>query len=711
MDAVEIKKWHDVFKRDNELFEIRIIGDRTWSGYFYNIDDAIKCLQPFDKDNIYYSINEVKQACASREQFNCFRQVKGTATSKGDIEHRWWMPIDVDCVRPTGVSSTNAEKQMAHKRAQEIYVFLRNSGFSEPVICDSSSGYHLLYPIDMDNVQESEDCIKAFLETLSNKCSDESVKIDTVLCDANRILRLPGSFGRKGRSSEERPHRMAKILVIPKEIKRMSIEQIKAFNANYEIKVELPKRRLGTYNHSEEFNLRDFITKYGIEVTKEVPISGGGTKFILKECPWDSSHKAPDSALFELPSGAVAFKCYHNSCSHYDWKSFRLHFDPQAYDNDRQWTPKYQQEVHRTFQPDKRKENEHVTSQDADEKKGSIWQSLAEIDDEDRSKIVSIRSGITLYDRECCGFDKPSFNIWSGNNGSAKSTLLNQIALNAVNEDFKVAIYSGELRGKRLKRWLVLQAAGRRYNVKSTYNDYDYYTPLAVKDKVVSWLDGKLFNYNTKYSHDIDVVCAEIEKIVKEKKIDMLVADNLSSLDIDEFDGQVTEQQKNAIKTLLRLTEKLEIVTHLVVHPKKSEGFLRKNDISGVKTITDLADNVFICHRWNQDTQKSAADFLDKSKYNDILTAGATNIVEVIKHREFGQAEGHIYMLYYEPESKRLKNSKNEDITYGWQKEPVQLTIPQNDIEPNASLNTDDTYNDKDDSDDWLTPRDEEPPF
>ena len=272
MDANEIRHWHSVFKRDNELFEIRILGDRTWSGYFYDVETAIKALEPFDNANIYYSINEVKKACSSRDQFNCFKQVKGTATSKQDIEHRWWLPIDVDCERPSGVSSTDTEKAKAHKKAQEVFVFLRNNGFSTPVVCDSSSGYHILYPIDMDNTQESEDCIKAFLEILANNFTDESVKIDTVLHDANRILRLSGTYGRKGRSTDERPHRLAKILSVPSEIKRMGIEQIKAFNAKYAIKVEQPQRRQFHGLQSEQFNLRDFIAKYGIKVAKEIPI-------------------------------------------------------------------------------------------------------------------------------------------------------------------------------------------------------------------------------------------------------------------------------------------------------------------------------------------------------------------------------------------------------------------------------------------------------
>ena len=250
MDIQEIRKWHNTFKRKDELFEIRVLGDRTWSGYFYDIEIAINALKAFDNANIYYSINEVKKACASREQFNCFK-------------HRWWLPIDIDCERPSGVSSTDEEKSFAHKKAQDVFKFLRSNDFSEPIVCDSSSGYHLFYPIDMDNDSESKQAIKTFLETLSNHFSDDKVKIDIVLHDANRIIRLPGSFGRKGRSSSERPHRMAKILSVPKEIIKMNVEKIKSFNEQYQVKIEQPIR-YNNYGSQEKFNLREFIQKYGV---------------------------------------------------------------------------------------------------------------------------------------------------------------------------------------------------------------------------------------------------------------------------------------------------------------------------------------------------------------------------------------------------------------------------------------------------------------
>jgi hypothetical protein len=103
--------------------------------------------------------------------------------------------------------------------------------------------------------------------------------------------------------------------------------------------------------------------------------------------------------------------------------------------------------------------------------------------------------------------------------------------------------------------------------------------------------------------------------------------------------------------------------------------YLRKNDVSGAKTLTDLADGVFFVHRWNQDTQRAAKDFMSEQVYYDLCESGTTNVVEVIKQREFGEAEGHIYKLYFEPESRRLKNSIAEHIHYGWEEEPIQQSL------------------------------------
>ena len=667
MNEYTIRQWYDVFKDNNELVEIRILdpsSKRSYSGYFTDIETILREIKPYEMCNLYFTLNIINPACYSREQHDRISQRPKSTTSDAEILARKWCLIDIDCEKPADTNSSDAEKELAKDVVNNVYKFLRDEGFEQPVICDSANGFHLLYKQAMKSTTENTEMMKNFLKVLDMYFSTEKVKIDTSTFNPSRICKLYGAISRKGSNTKERPQRESKILRVPKEVKATPNEYFEKV-ASYLPKPE--KRDRTNYYGTNTFDLDSFLQEHNIAV-RNVVTTNEYTKYVLEHCPFNHAHSAPDAAVFKMRDGSFGFRCLHNSCQQYTFRDFRKFYDPNAYEHE-------YKETHRTFSPYRREEKREAKPQEKAEEKGNVWQTMSEIDDEDRSKIISIPSGITQYDKECCGFDKPSLNIWSGNNGSAKSTLLNQIALNAVDKGFKVAIYSGELRGKRMKRWLILQAAGKQYNRKSIYNDYDYYTPNNIKDKVVQWLGDRLYNYNTKYSHDIEQVCTEVEKLVSEHTIDMLIMDNLSSLDIENLDGGVNEQQKAAIKMLLRIADKLEIALHLVVHPKKSEGYLRKNDVSGAKTLTDLADNVFFVHRWNQDTKNAAKEFMSSITFNDLNNSGTTNVVEVIKQREFGEAEGHIYKLFYENESRRLKNSIAETIHYGWEEEPKQQSL------------------------------------
>lgn len=668
INTQQIYKWWDVFKHNSEMTEVRILdGTKTYSGYFKNVDNLIKAIQPYDgyqHAQIYFTLNHIKEACYSRCPEKIILIKREPTTGDNDIDGRTHVLIDLDPVRPTGVSSSNEELEYAHRKAAEVYRYLMAQGFNEPIVCRSGNGYHIIIPCAIVANDETTAIIKKFIQVMALLFTDDKVDVDEKVFNLSRICKLYGVTARKGENTPERPWRQSEIIKVPQELKVNDIAYFKKI-ASYYPEDEVRPTQSNNYS-LERFDLVEFLVKHGIDYKAERV--AGGTKYILSHCPFNEQHRHKDAVIFQRDNGAIGFICLHNSCSGKTWKDVRLLFEPNAYDN-----KPYEQ--HRIFSPYQKTAKQPIVPQEQNESKGGVWQTMAEIEDEDRSLIVSIPSGITQYDKECCGFDKPSLSIWSGNNGSAKSTLLNQIAINAVERKFRVAIYSGELRGKRMKRWIVQQAAGKAYNKKSTYNDYDYYTPNNVKDKIVSWFGDKFFVYNTKYSHNLEQVCMEVRKIVTEKNIDMLIMDNLSSLDIDSLENGINEQQKAAIKMLLRLTDELGIATHLVVHPKKSEGFLRKNDVSGAKTLTDLADNVFFVHRWNLDTQNAAKEFLLPQVFRELNESGTTNIVEVIKQREFGEAEGHIYKLFYESESRRLRNDIAEYVHYGWEEHPQEATM------------------------------------
>ena len=53
----------------------------------------------------------------------------------------------------------------------------------------------------------------------------------------------------------------------------------------------------------------------------------GSERFKLAECPFNPEHKNGEAAIFRKSSGALAFKCMHNSCADKDWRAVREHFE------------------------------------------------------------------------------------------------------------------------------------------------------------------------------------------------------------------------------------------------------------------------------------------------------------------------------------------------------------------------------------------------
>ena len=94
--------------------------------------------------------------------------------------------------------------------------------------------------------------------------------------------------------------------------------------------------------------------------------------------------------------------------------------------------------------------------------------------------------------------------------------------------------------------------------------------------------------------------------------------------------------------------------------------------ISGTSDIVNLCDNLFIIHRVGRDFKSKAADFLGAdvvSRYTDF-----SSVVEICKNRSNGVKDALIGM-YYEKESRRLKNFKSEHIIYGWEQTDIEPTL------------------------------------
>jgi hypothetical protein len=261
----------------------------------------------------------------------------------------------------------------------------------------------------------------------------------------------------------------------------------------------------------------------------------------------------------------------------------------------------------------------------------------------------------------------------TGNSG--KSSWLNCITLNAIQRGFKVAMFSGELMKEKVKVWLNQVAAGREY-VKKVYGYDDfYYVPKDVTAKIDAWTKGKIFLYDNKYGRNWSRLLESIRNVVEQKQINLLILDNLMTLDLDAFSGDKNDRQSSFVNSLADLAKQANIHIILVAHPRKSLTFLRREDIGGSGDITNLADNVYIIHRCNKDFEKRAPEFLGQEEVNKLTQYDCfSNVVEVCKNRFVGSVD-NIFGYYYEAETKRFMQSKTEHVVYGWNPPVIQQNM------------------------------------
>lgn len=995
IDKDTIKRWWQVFVGDDSFTEVRILGRFQYSGYFKSIDNLIQAIEPYsnmDDEQIYFVLNRIDDACYGRQQSEKIVKSPKITTNDNDIIRRNWVMIDFDPIRKTGVNSTEEEFELAHKKAQHVFTFLRSNGFQEPVICKSGNGWHLQYKVDLLNDDDTTEIIKQFFSYLGSKFTDEFVDIDQKVFNKARLCKLYGTMAKKGANLADRPWRMSEIVYVPKDINTTPIEQFKMFadQAPKEEPKQLPNRNY--YGGGQRFDLPTWLNEHGIVYREKK--SGSSILYELESCPWIDSHsdrKKWDSALFVDAQGGIRFNCTHSHCKGKTWHDLRLFYEPDAYSK-----PQYQPQQYQRYVPQKPK----YQIKDELPELGNKWLCMSDIKKVDLSQIESVKTGFFELDQKivglhmsevtmlsgsnaCVDCDTEYFNgtewkkiseyqsgekvlqynadgsaelvipqryikspcnvlyllqsvtgvdqcvsinhnlvymtskgnlakksvanflaqhnasssgfmgkfyttfryeqgdgielneweirlmcaiicdghfqnnfkdknvvrinikkkrkkqrlerlldmahieyrkeqynpkdaeyntyffhaprkenefssywysctaeqlaivadeilYWDGNisnkkrcnssftsinkknidfiqfafasigirasihiddrvgrfhsggkymyksicyklvicstrnpslrnpkkkktipayrpkdgykycftvpsgmlvmrrNGninitgnSGKSSWLNTLLLNIVQQGKKIALWSGELRSDILKTWIQMVAAGKENLTPSKINEGKYYVPNNIGEQIDQWLDGKFFIYNNEYGTKWEQIFNDMEELLK-VGVKVFALDNLFSLDIDLFDGDKNNKQKELILQIKDFAKKNQVHIILVAHPRKVMTFLRKNDISGTSDLTNAVDNVFIIHRVNEDFLHAIREFFGSQNAARYESFG--NVIAVEKNRMYGVADLMVGM-YYERESRRFKNSEYENIVYSWKPTYTQVQI------------------------------------
>ena len=677
----QIRKWWQLFNPQGKLVEIRLLGKAAYSGYFRDIDTLIAQLRPLlDHNNYqyygamqaYFTLNEINDALYSREQHDTFVKKPKSTTNDGDITRRRMVLIDLDPSRAAGISASDDEFEKAHLKAVDVFRYLIGAGFKEPIITKSGNGWHVYLPCDMPNDEEHNELVKRFLQSLSKMFSDASVEIDEKVFNPARIDKLIGTWAKKGSDTPDRKWRIAEIVKVPADLSPNDdalFQKIADLLPKEEPKVA-PNRRPQYQGNNTPFDLVTWLNEHGIKYREKK--SGTSTLYELEYCPWVDTHsdrKKWDSALFVDNDGKITFNCTHSHCKDKTWHDVRLFYEPTAYDR-----PAYQpQYAPRIYAPQKPR---YQIKEELPEL-GKKWLCMSDIQKVDLSSIPRIKTGINEIDRLLLGLAECEVTLLSGGNASGKSSLLNTLICNFLQQGAPSALFSGELPAHILKAWIQMVAAGKENLKLSQYGDGKYFVPNNIAKRIDDWMDGKFFLFNNEYGNTWEEVFHDMKELLK-AGVKVFILDNLMALDIDLLEGDKNNKQKNLILQLKDFAKTNNVHIIIVAHPRKSLAFLRKADISGTADLTNAVDNVFIAHRVNQDFLKAGAEFYGQSQIQRYSCFG--NVLEISKNRMYGVCDV-LVGLHYELESRRFKNTPDENIHYGWEAEPVQGTMSFNENE------------------------------
>lgn len=330
IDAGEITHALRLWFLPGDVFEVRVLDAVTTdyrrehieSGYFdfehiEAVPEALRRLMSYR--GVYATINPVNPDLLGRA-FNRIRAAgREPTTSDTDILVRRWLLVDCDAVRPTGISSSETEHAAALAKAREIQYGLASLNWPDPIVCDSGNGAQLMYRIELP--PQDEGLVQQVLTEIA-KASDANVHVDLTVHNPSRIWRIPGTMNCKGDNIPTRPHRMAKLIAVPRTIRCVSravLEKITGKNSP-DVQHELMQETRQVV--SDGFELDSWIRQYcpELDAPKEWK---DGRKWIFPVCPFNDAHTNHSAVLIQHANGAIAFTCHHNSCSGNDWKKLR----------------------------------------------------------------------------------------------------------------------------------------------------------------------------------------------------------------------------------------------------------------------------------------------------------------------------------------------------------------------------------------------------
>ncbi len=217
-DRDSIQAFYRALVRPGDVYEVRIPRPRDQrlgvvSGYVNDEDRFVGIASHFDATSaeaVYITLNPVTPALLARASNRLQRNAKVLTTDADVLVYRNLL-IDIDPVRPSRISATDAERVVALTTTDAIVSFLIEQGWPDPIVHGSSgNGGLLIYRLrDLPTTPENTRLVKTVLESLASLFNTPAVKVDTSVANPSRLVKVIGTVAAKGDHTQDRPWRRA----------------------------------------------------------------------------------------------------------------------------------------------------------------------------------------------------------------------------------------------------------------------------------------------------------------------------------------------------------------------------------------------------------------------------------------------------------------------------------------------------------------------
>jgi len=296
-----------------EVHELRAFGDKSFDtkhGFFDDFPAFCEAAQNLDANGyqVYWTINPAQPPLLARSK-NKLRPLGrgGGGLKDKEVAAQNRMVIDIDPVRPSGISATNEELASAKLLAGKVIEFLTGQGWPEPTAAISGNGVHLWYELAVRGRgnYKRDKRISLALTALAYRFDNNLSVVDTTVFSPAQLIRVYGTTAKKGDSTPDRPHRRAAIWRYPAVSGKVTPEQMKTLSL---MAPEKEKSTPGpaTESGGEQFNAW-MESHFSGNANGPTRWQGKANRWVFSRCPFDSGHGDSSAYLLRFDSGVAFF--------------------------------------------------------------------------------------------------------------------------------------------------------------------------------------------------------------------------------------------------------------------------------------------------------------------------------------------------------------------------------------------------------------------